>query len=357
MVQDAHASWLLQLAETVQPSFWSHQETPNIERLDREQDNLRAALRWLTESGDVGRSLRMGAALWEFWWIRSYFTEGKNQLDALLGIPGASKYPVALASVRHGAGILAFVVGQHQTARQHLERAVADWRNIGDAGQLGYALACLGMVARDHGDFDRAVPWLEEALILSRDVGDRRTIAFTLLQLGNAARDRGDFERGRRLLEECLALNRALGSSAWITAIVIQNLALAVEFLGDDTGAAALYRESLALSARIGDRGNLVLLLDRFAGLATRRGDYARALRLFGAATQLREEVGRPIPPLLRERNARLLEVARSNLSAVDAAAALAEGRATTWQQASADVLDGNAEGANPEDRRGYRPT
>ena len=70
---------------------WSQIEGPGQPeapaRLEVERDNIRAALRWFTRDADAAAGLRMAAALWTFWYIRGYATEGRGDLAALLQLP------------------------------------------------------------------------------------------------------------------------------------------------------------------------------------------------------------------------------------------------------------------------------
>ncbi len=68
-----------------------------------EHDNFRAALEWLTETGDAEWGLRLGTALFRFWEVREYLAEGRDRLAKLLKIAGAvapSKRERALFSPR-----------------------------------------------------------------------------------------------------------------------------------------------------------------------------------------------------------------------------------------------------------------
>ncbi|MFN8514149.1 MAG: hypothetical protein U0232_06045 [Thermomicrobiales bacterium] len=77
-----------------------------LDRLDREHDNLRAALRWAIDRGDAGVALRFGAVLWRFWPSRGHLAEGRAWLAELLALPGPLD-PELRARVLHGAGRLA----------------------------------------------------------------------------------------------------------------------------------------------------------------------------------------------------------------------------------------------------------
>jgi DNA-binding CsgD family transcriptional regulator len=83
--RQAHAAFHLKLAEEAELELRGAQSGLWLERLDREYENLRAALQWLLEQGETGQStgdsremaLRMGAALEQFRVIRGYHSEGR----------------------------------------------------------------------------------------------------------------------------------------------------------------------------------------------------------------------------------------------------------------------------------------
>jgi predicted ATPase len=65
-LRQRHAAYYLALAEGAEP------EAAWAAHLDRDHDNLRAALRWARASGQTDLSLGLAAALWRFWHVRGY---------------------------------------------------------------------------------------------------------------------------------------------------------------------------------------------------------------------------------------------------------------------------------------------
>ncbi len=103
---------------------------------------------------------------------------------------------------------------------------------------------------------------------------------------------------------------------------------------GDYAAARSLYNESLTISRELGDKPVLVQLLEDIGGLAAQEEQMERALRLVGAAMVLREAIGARLPPAEQERLEGMLESARQPLGEAAAAAAMAEGRAMSLEQA-----------------------
>jgi non-specific serine/threonine protein kinase len=311
-----------------------------LERVGRDYDNLRAALRWLRESGDAGGALRLARALWLYSVMRGDLTEVKHQIEAVLALPGVTDDPATLAPVLLGAGQLARLRGELAAARSYFESLLAYYQGSHDCEGIGVTLTWLGEVAREQGDLTRALPWLEEALVLLRGAGNPQALGFALLYLGNACRDHGDLVRARSLLEESVAVYRGGGLTELLATQALDFLGVVVEELGDGARARSIYREALIHMGRIEDRGHVTNLLESLASLATKANQPARALRLIGAANRLREQIGNPHGLVFQRRQARTLELARRQLAPDAADADLAAGRTMTLQEAVAYALE-----------------
>ena len=74
--QGQHAAFFLDLAEEAEPELEGPQQGHWVEHLEREHDNLRAALSWVLEREEAELGLRFGGALWRFWFSRGYLGEG-----------------------------------------------------------------------------------------------------------------------------------------------------------------------------------------------------------------------------------------------------------------------------------------
>ena len=92
--RQAPAAHYLRLAEQAELELDGPQQAVWLERLERENENVRTALRWSLERGEAGQSmelaLRLGGALWLFWVVRGRSTEGRTLVygkDSFLGQP------------------------------------------------------------------------------------------------------------------------------------------------------------------------------------------------------------------------------------------------------------------------------
>jgi predicted ATPase/class 3 adenylate cyclase len=376
--QCLHAEYYLPLAEAAEPQISGATQKEWLERLEREHDNLRAALDWGLAHGESKLAGRLSVALWRFWWLHGHLTEGRNWLARVLGT--AAELPPALrAKVLGAAGELASRHGDYASAKAFSEASLALWRELGDRVGIAYALNNLGVVAGETGDSARARALGEESLALLRALGDRRGLAVALSNLGDVARDQEDYATARSLYEESVALLRELGDRGDL-ATTLHDLAATAWRQGDDATARSLLEENLELARELGDRRGFAYTLGMMGLLTWQQGDYAkaralgeeslglvwelgdraalcanleflamvaaaerrfeRAARLGGAAVALRESLGTPQPGFLRNAYNQVVTAARTQLGAAAWATAWAAGQEMTLEQVIAYALE-----------------
>ena len=279
--RDRHAAWCVALARQAEPKLTGPEQAAWLERLEAENDNLRAALRWgLREGGGERGSagVQLAGLLWRFWDIRGLLTEGRGWLRAALArddAPAAIRGPVLT-----GAANLAWTQGDYQQAMDLSAQSVAMQRELGRTPALADALNSLGNVMRKVGEYARARALFEESLTVQREMGRTRGAAIAIGNLGLVALDQGDDERATGLLRESLALHRALGDRR-IVAILLTNLGQLANWRGDHAQAVTLHQEGLALRRDIGDTRTIPISLSSLGGVAEARGDYRGARSLY----------------------------------------------------------------------------
>src|SRR5439155_12936751 len=76
-----HTAFFVRRAEELEILILGPSQLRAMHELDLEQDNLRAALRWAVERGEVEDELRLVAALWDYWWMRGHLREGQGLVE------------------------------------------------------------------------------------------------------------------------------------------------------------------------------------------------------------------------------------------------------------------------------------
>jgi predicted ATPase/DNA-binding SARP family transcriptional activator len=331
-----HAAFYLALIEELEPALFGADQARQFERVEAEHDNLRAALAWSETATDgLETGLRLSAALWWFWFIRTHLAEGWQWITRALSRATAIGDTPARAKALYGAGGIAWFRGDHPAARRLMEEGVAMWRRLDQPRGLGFALRAFGWVALDQGDLAIARAAGEESLALYRALDDPAGVARSQHFLGRAAYLAGETRLGRQLLEESIGRCRVLGDDL-ILAWGLEALGKISLDEGASDSAAPIYREVLELSRRVGSLRGVASGLEGLAAVAAEGGDLTRAARLFAAARACRETQGFALLPFLdwRMDHDRTIVAVRARLGAARFSRAWAEGRAWTWEEA-----------------------
>jgi hypothetical protein len=100
-----------------------------------------------------------------------------------------------------------------------------------------------------------------------------------------------------------------------------------------------LYQEALVLAQQVGNPLLEAFALSSLAGMAVRQEQPARAARMWGAASALRDAIGTRLPLEEEQRFAGPVAAARETLGEDAFAAAWEEGRAQPLEQVVAEAL------------------
>jgi predicted ATPase/DNA-binding CsgD family transcriptional regulator len=289
--QRAHAAYYLALAEETEPRLVGAEKGRWLARLQLEHENLRAAIAWLLQHQEQEAALRLCGALWRFWWMRGYWSEGRAELTRALA---GSREMVAMrvrAKALLSAGALAVVQGDFEQVSALCGESLSLFRALGDRQGSAASLTRLGQVAMLLGGYTEARSLLEEAVTLYREADDKNDITLTQVVLSSVFLFLGEYERARALAEEAAELVRE-GGDSWDIANFNWNLAMVMLFLADLTRAQVLLDEGLALARREGYKEALANSLYASGLVAQLQGDNATARARFQESLVLSRELG-----------------------------------------------------------------
>jgi len=339
-VRRRHTEYYLAMMVKVGPDLDASSDL--LDRVEREHDNLRAALQWSLDRGEVEMAARLSLTIFPLWSMRAHhLTEGRQWFRQVLA--AARDYPLPAcvpAKVVYSAGILAYLQSDQAAARPLLEEALALARESKDRRTIAHALHGLSNVAMNDGQYGRVSALLNECLPLARQMGDKWLIAMSLNNLAEVARLQGDYEQALPMFEEGAQLLAEMGSKSFM-AILMDGLGTIMQYQGRYDRALAIHMQCLTLAHEMDDQRIIALSLEKLAGVAAGTGSAERAARLLGAAEALREAIHVPVESIDRPDYERFLSATRVGLDKKSSSAAWAEGRAMTLEQAIACALNG----------------
>jgi predicted ATPase/DNA-binding CsgD family transcriptional regulator len=278
-VRGAHAAFYIALARG-----------GDSDRLEPEQANLRAALRWYLAREDQDGALALSSASSAFWLSRGHLTEGRRWLEQALalgdGPPTADRARASIA-----AGLLAYHQADYAVAATHLQRGLDQSRARGDGADVARALAALALARTRAGDLAPALHLAEEAVDAYRRLDDDAGVGRSLETLGRVLWIRGDYGRARARLQESLAVARRHGARD-IAARASQGLGYLALADGDLERAAELLEQSLAEFRELGDRWWALRGVCALGHVAARRGAHGAARLRFEQGLETARELG-----------------------------------------------------------------
>jgi tetratricopeptide (TPR) repeat protein len=266
------------------------------------------------------------------------FVRARELLEECLAVAREVGDKAMTATALRGLAWLEVDLGHLDEARGLLEEALPIAREAGDESEVFTILVSLGEALGRQGAADEALAACEEAVAVARTLGGKSRLGDALLELGQLVLRNGEIARARVLLDEasaCLRPSAALGLPA-ILAGAQGDLARAEGALDE---ARAYYHEALTTARDRASRIAMAACLARIAGLAALEGECRRAIELFGAIAAFYASVGLPLPYKPHPGHDSDLAAARSALGEDAFAAAWAEGRAITLEQAVEHAL------------------
>ncbi len=291
-IKRRHAEYCLALAKSANLTIEAQGEMHH-EIVIRNRDNMRAALEWARDTGEIGLGLELAAAL-ENYWVTSDPQDGMRWLSMLLGRAGdgISGELRALALRAYASSTL--MCGRLDEGRHFLEASLAEYRRIGDERGIGIVLQRLAFEERKTNNWKAALPLVDESLRLHRQIGFSKGEAVGLGALAYLNLQGGNQDAALALFEQSAALAAETGFTWWR---VTMRLTLSELLLmrGRLAESEASIREALQLITGMGDRPRTVYALALLAWRAAEAGQEVQAGRLWGAIEA--EEDRAPIGP------------------------------------------------------------
>jgi predicted ATPase/class 3 adenylate cyclase len=278
-------------AEGVKFAWRARNSEPDaLERLDAELDNMRAALTWSFENGEIDTAQRLLEGVWWIWLTKGFAPEGDRWAQAVFDqTSGVSEQRGMTAAL---AGEFARFRGDYDRAIALKERAIELYEAAeADPDLVASGLADLAETLIVVGDLENGRAVAERGCAMRRGLGLDHHMPHSERALVLIALRTGEFERAEELAERAVSTYAA--EKQWsdlADALVL--LASARRRGGDLVLPSTHIRQALEVVTRIRDDFVAVEALEEAAALLVARGEIDVAARLFAAAEQSRGASG-----------------------------------------------------------------
>jgi predicted ATPase/DNA-binding SARP family transcriptional activator len=284
-----HADRFLTLARAAEHGLAGAEQIGWVELLEREHDNLRAALDWALGAGRAEEALDAIASLDRFWWAHGHVAEARRLLAAGLEREGLS--PEVQGRASWAAARQALGQSDHAAAIPLLRVAVPLVDEGGTPDDAVFARCDLCFALTEHGALDEAELVAHEALAAARSLNEPRPLSAALNVAAVLADERRDFRAARTLYAESLELRRALGDPL-LVANSTNNLGIASIHDGDLSAAETALTETLAIARELGNAIHTASALCGLGEIALLREEPRAARPLLEEALAIYDELG-----------------------------------------------------------------
>jgi predicted ATPase/class 3 adenylate cyclase len=167
-----HAAAYLELAEAAAQHLNTGRQPPWLDRLARDDANLRAALRWSIASGDIDRAFRMLGALWRYWLLTGQLTQGAEWAAAVFKMPGSDRPTAARVGALAAAGGIAYWRADTEASGRFYEDQLEVARLVDDGPGMADGYWNVASAAFIAGDLTKSAEYGHEARQRFIELGD-----------------------------------------------------------------------------------------------------------------------------------------------------------------------------------------
>jgi predicted ATPase/class 3 adenylate cyclase len=283
-----HLEYFLALAEEAEPHLYRADQKTWVEKLALDHANLNSALRTsLASKETIELGLRLACALSRYWEIRSYLTEGYEQLQELLAQAGELVAPAVRASAEYASGRLAWCQDRDATAIRHYHTALGLYESLGMKAEAALTEAFLGYSERNDGNNAQAHAHFDRAFAVGVELGLARVRITVSNGLGTLLAAEGNLAEARRLKEQCIEWMAGSGDE-WVLAAINGSLGRICLLSGDLPAARRHVETALRVLQKLGSYWAVPYALEAMADICARENEAAKAVRLYGAASAYR---------------------------------------------------------------------
>ena len=294
-LHDLHMAYYLNIVEQYDSHKYSHDAAAWMRRLDVNMPNIRAALSWALDGDAVKIGISAVPILRMYWGMRNMLDEGRTWLEKALKRVDLRKPSSASARVLTALGVVDFVQDKFSDAYVHFSLSRGMGQELGDRGTYAHASMWLAMVTTQHDEksiaWKLSVSYLEESTAIFRELGMEELQARCLWLWGLLARNHGELDRALSLLEESGRLWRKLNS--WYIGSVQFHQASIYYLMGQPQQARSLFRQSLPPLRELGDQWSLMWALGFWGQMEVEEATDSAALLQAEAILQEGLEIAR----------------------------------------------------------------
>jgi non-specific serine/threonine protein kinase len=296
-----HAHWFhdATIAQEAWVAVFMPQGSTLFDALAEDHANLRGALTWMQQSGDVAGLLSLAAELMSYWYLRGHLREGRDWLE--WGLARSADVPPQI--IANAQAALSLLARQQHDARRALDLCEASlryYREAGDDAHIARAATQAATTSLDVAPLDTTDAYVAEARAAFDRLGELPWTQQASPQLrllpGIIAKNRGDVVLAETLVADLVAAQQpSVASQGQCQAIACWPLFVwgAVAHLAGDLPLAfTRYQASLTAAWQHQEARCVAMSVTRVASILAATGRWREAAWILGATETYSDHIG-----------------------------------------------------------------
>ncbi len=276
-----HLAYFLAFTEAKGLQTLGASQNVALKQLDAEYENIREAIGWAIETGQMEEATQISNALFPlYWWSRALFQEAYERMMLILNHPATTKEKLIRAQALIFAVFYAEAAFANWDPRQTkamMEEAIEIAGLAGVEGDyylwMAYGIWGYFMIGKDNAGAEKA---LDMGLAIARKLNNKIALGNTLQWQGLLAVEQKDYSRAQESANEAIGLFREIGEH-WGLARSLEVIGSVFYWQGDYAEAQRYFEEALAIYRNLAARPNLIHVLGYLGQISALSARYVQA--------------------------------------------------------------------------------
>ncbi len=179
-----HALFFVEWAEKAAPELKGGSQFLWLEKLQAEVPNFRIAMHWILKNKEKELGLRLGAALWRFWFIRSMREEGLEWFNQVMQLSSPVPNNANLANALEGIGLLQAQLVSPEEGIAYLKKSLAIWLDLNKPVKSATLMNHISWLSFRFSDYEESQKYALDAYSIHFREGNTRGVALSYCNLG-----------------------------------------------------------------------------------------------------------------------------------------------------------------------------
>jgi len=293
-----HSKYFLEMASGWSSVFKGSVQITMLVQADKQIEDVKAAWDWACQQTEIDRLINGLEGLCLYFELSARFKEGQGACQSATGGLGGVDTPQSgflQAYLCIWQSRFSRLLGELEPARRQWEDALELIDRLASFGQDTRPLQAF--IWQEAGeaifttDLKLAREHLQRSVQLYRDVGEPWYLAAALADLGINLQHSGNYTEATEPLTECIAMRRVMGDQRGL-AYALTWLAFNFSRVGSLDKCVSMMRESLAINQSIGDKASVADGLMWMGRLLVWQGQFEESFRLLHQSLPLYQDMG-----------------------------------------------------------------